>query len=408
MINLIVTFILSISLSSAACAAPPQFILPKTGLGPADVAVIVNDSDPLSREIAAYYQSRRGIPDANMIHVRFDAGRPAMTRDEFARVKAQVDRQTPQSVQAFALTWAAPYRVDCMSITSAFAFGFNEAYCAHGCSATKMSPYYNSASLAPYRDFKLRPAMALAGVKFQNVKALIDRGIAADDTYPSGTGYLVSTADKERNVRAAVFPRIIAAARDWVRLQLINENFITDKKDVLFYFTGLAHVPGLDSLQFLPGAMADHLTSTGGQLTDSGQMSSLRWLETGATGSYGTVVEPCNFPGKFPNPALAIAWYLQGASLIEAYWKSVAWPGQGIFIGEPLADPFGGYNAKVEGNEVILRTQALPPGAYALLGADSPVGPYRAEPNSIIVRPGKNEFRLGKLDKAVYRLVRVR
>jgi hypothetical protein len=27
--------------------------------------------------------------------------------------------------------------------------------------------------------------------------------------------------------------------------------------------------------------------------------------------------------------------------LIEAYWKSVAWPGQGIFIGEPLARPFG-------------------------------------------------------------------
>ena len=32
--------------------------------------------------------------------------------------------------------------------------------------------------------------------------------------------------------------------------------------------------------------------------------------------------------------------YLRGNSLIEAYWKSVAWPGQGIFIGEPLAKPF--------------------------------------------------------------------
>jgi xylose isomerase len=27
--------------------------------------------------------------------------------------------------------------------------------------------------------------------------------------------------------------------------------------------------------------------------------------------------------------------------LIEAYWKSVAWPGQGLFVGEPLARPWG-------------------------------------------------------------------
>jgi len=58
-------------------------------------------------------------------------------------------------------------------------------------------------------------------------------------------------------------------------------------------------------------------------------MSSLRWLEAGATGSYGTVVEPCNHPGKFPNPALAIDHYLRGQTLIESYWKSVSMPGQG-------------------------------------------------------------------------------
>ena len=35
-----------------------------------------------------------------------------------------------------------------------------------------------------------------------------------------------------------------------------------------------------------------------------------------------------------------IAHYLSGETLIEAYWKSVAMPGQGIFVGEPLAAPF--------------------------------------------------------------------
>ena len=77
-----------------------------------------------------------------------------MSRSEFARIKAEVDRMAPEHVQAFVLTWAAPYRVDCMSITSAFAFGFDEQYCAQGCRPTKASPYHNS------RGFLLTAIMA--------------------------------------------------------------------------------------------------------------------------------------------------------------------------------------------------------------------------------------------------------
>jgi len=32
---------------------------------------------------------------------------------------------------------------------------------------------------------------------------------------------------------------------------------------------------------------------------------------------------------------------LDGDTVLEAYWKSVEMPGQGLFIGEPLARPFG-------------------------------------------------------------------
>jgi uncharacterized protein (TIGR03790 family) len=70
-------------------------------------------------------------------------------------------------------------------------------------------------------------------------------------------------------------------------------------------------------------------------------MSALEWLRQGATASYGTVSEPCNLPGKFPNPAVFLDHYRRGGTLLEAYWKSVAMPGQGLFIGEPLARPYG-------------------------------------------------------------------
>jgi len=55
---------------------------------------------------------------------------------------------------------------------------------------------------------------------------------------------------------------------------------------------------------------------------------------------YGSVSEPCNILGKFPDPAVLFNHYLNGDTLLEAYWKSVRMPGQGPFIGEPLARPF--------------------------------------------------------------------
>jgi hypothetical protein len=32
--------------------------------------------------------------------------------------------------------------------------------------------------------------------------------------------------------------------------------------------------------------------------------------------------------------------YQAGDTLLEAYWKSVRTPGQGLFVGEPLARPW--------------------------------------------------------------------
>jgi uncharacterized protein (TIGR03790 family) len=182
--------------------------------------------------------------------------------------------------------------------------------------------------------------MALAALSLEQGKALIDRGVRSDRTYPKGTAYLVSTSDQARNVRSAFYPLTTQMLAGRLRSSLIRRDALRDAQDVLFYFTGRERVDGLETIGFVPGAIADHLTSFGGALTDSSQMSVLRWLEAGATGSYGTVVEPCNLPQKFPHPAVAIAHYLSGETLIEAYWKSVAMPGQGIFVGEPLAAPF--------------------------------------------------------------------
>jgi hypothetical protein len=91
-------------------------------------------------------------------------------------------------------------------------------------------------------------------------------------------------------------------------------------------------------------------------------------LSAGATASYGAVEEPCNFTQKFSKASVLIDQYYRGATLIEAYWKSVQWPGQGLFVGEPLAKPFRDTpQFAVFGNQYLISTRAMRPNAsYAL------------------------------------------
>ena len=315
------------------------------------LAIVVNSADPQSRLIADYYQEKRDIPDENIIVVEFPVKGNALGKKKFQDIRQQVLEKTPKHVQFYVLAWSKPFKVACMSVTSAFTFGFDEKYCAKGCKATAASKYFNSVSRAPYDEFNIRPTMMLAGSSVEKVRAMIDRGVRSDYTLPDGVAYLVSTTDKNRNVRAKFYSETIEILGGRTKLQIVNSDVLKDKTDVMFYFTGLTKVKSIASNVFLDGAIADHLTSAGGVLFGGKQMSALRWLDAGATASYGTVAEPCAFPQKFPHPGVVIDFYTRGETLIEAYWKSVKWPGQGLFVGEPLAAPF----SKIPVNHVELK-----------------------------------------------------
>ncbi len=304
------------------------------------MAIVVNINDAQSQLIADYYRIKRNIPEQNIIEISLPEKPNSIGKELFNHIYQQVKAKTKDNVQYYALAWSKPFKVDCMSITSAFAFGFDQSFCAQGCKATQLSAYYNSDSELPAKDLTIYPTMMLAGSSLQQVYAMIDRGVASDHTKPRGTAYLMNTTDKARNARSRRYRIILELLAENINIEQINSDVLKDKNDVMFYFTGLTKVKAINSNQYLPGAIADHLTSTGGRLFGSKQMSILRWLDAGATASYGTVVEPCSFTQKFPNPGIVIDRYTNGESLIEAYWKSVAWPGQGVFVGEPMASPY--------------------------------------------------------------------
>jgi uncharacterized protein (TIGR03790 family) len=305
-----------------------------------DLGVVINTADPLSVAIGSYYVQARHVPAGNVARVHFGYHRAVLPAAEFAAIRSSVVAQLPATIQAYALTWARPYRVGCMSITSAFAFGFDTRYCATGCESTQLSAYYNSDRDRPYDALHLRPAMSIAAANMGLARALIDRGVASDGTQPHGEAYLLITGETPRDVRSLGFADAQMLVGDRIAIHVVHAPALANTGNIMFYFLGASRVPSLLTDHFLPGAVGDHLTSYGGMLEDSTQMDSLQWLEAGATGSYGTVVEPCNFTAKFPNPGLLMRHYLDGETLIEAYWKSVAMPGQGLFIGEPLAAPY--------------------------------------------------------------------
>lgn len=310
------------------------------GLSPKQLAIVINDADPNSVAVGAYYRKVRNIPKANVVHVSIPNSPQRLDAAQFSVLKKEIDSQLGEGIQAVLMIWTAPYAVECNSITSAYTLGFDPGQCTRTCDAGRPSKYFNSAASQPYAALGMRLSMLLPTESVKQAKAVIDRGVAAGFRIVPATAYYMVTSEAARNARVKFYPPAARLASKKIATKVVNGDVLENADDIIIYQTGMAHVGKLDTLGFRPGALADHLTSLGGDLLGQSQMSSLRWLEAGATASYGTVSEPCNHWQKFPHPGILLRHYVGGASAIEAYWKSVAWPTQGLFIGEPLATPY--------------------------------------------------------------------
>jgi uncharacterized protein (TIGR03790 family) len=310
-----------------------------------DIGLVINSADPYSVEVGAFYAAARQLAPEQILRVELPV-KPTLTPEEFAPLAAQIEAHFGADTQALALAWTTPYAVNCNSITGAVTLGYDPTVCFRMCAPSRASPYFNSASVKPYTDLKLRPSMLLGAKSVAGAKALIERGVAADHSLglrgaPPVNAYFLVTSDKVRSVRAPLFPPPGPVRRIGLDIRVEHVDVLEHVDRVLLYITGLAVVRKLDRVGFVPGALADHLTSSGGVLDGTGgHTTATDWIAAGATASYGSVTEPCAHPQKFSHPQVLLLHYAQGSTAIEAYWKSVLWPSQGVFVGEPLATPF--------------------------------------------------------------------
>lgn len=179
------------------------------------------------------------------------------------------------------------------------------------------------------------------GNTVDEIDALIARSAAADGTRPDGTFYFMTTPDGVRSYRRTDFPTVVAAITAMGgRAEALDGVLPLGRRDALGILTGITHPQPVGAdLAIRPGAFADHLTSFAGMFDDGSQEKMSGWITAGASGSLGTVEEPCT-GGKFPDAALH-AFYYAGLPLGEALFRSVQWSAfQSLFYGDPLTRPF--------------------------------------------------------------------
>ena len=327
-----------------------------------NVIVVVNQNSTNSVQLGNDYCELRGVPPQNVLRItNWTGGSVSWSTNDF-----QTDLLNPllamlsgrglnQQAQFVLLSMDIPYRVtdggSDNSTTAALFYGFKANGAPVSGFASCSLPDNTSNSYA-YSEmpFPQAPpntaatnsflAMMLTDTNLAAAENTLRSGVASDFSYPTQTVYLAKTSDLARNVRFvefdnAVFENQVVGNHALSRIDSDSTAFT----NLLGLMTGLASYL-LPVNAFVPGTLADTLTSFAGELFENtGQTPLLAFLEAGAAGSYGTVVEPCNYTQKFPDP-VDYFYQARGFTLAETYYQSVLNPFQGLFAGEPLSAPF--------------------------------------------------------------------
>ena len=330
-----------------------------------NVAVVVNQNSTNSVQLGNYYCERRGVPPQNLLRINWAGPNTTWTRSDFETnlldpVAAMLSsRGLTNQIDYIVLSMDIPYQVTdtngINSTTAALFYGFKTDDCSNNCPAGIPScnlPVASSNAYAASESiFRQTPPIAagsnswlvtmITSSNLVQAQSIIDHGVASDGTFPTQTVWLVKSSDPARNVRYSEFDNTIFDARVTGDASILRTNSDSPYglTNLLGYQTGLYQFTILSNV-FVPGVIADSLTSYGGLIYQPNDHTTLLvFLNAGASGSYGTVVEPCNYLEKFPSPE-DYFYQARGFSLAECYYQSLVNPYQGLLVGEPLAAPF--------------------------------------------------------------------
>jgi hypothetical protein len=350
--------------------------------GPDSVAVLANADVPGSVALAAQYAAARDVPARQVCALSMPVTEDIPLADFEARVRAPLeacleDAGVLDRIEAVVIARGVPLRVSMdvggqsRRVSLAAALGLWRTTLADGspllgrdpatmadcggtpCLAAAWRSGYRGgpfeAGLERMRDGVVhRPVLVtmLHGRTDADAARLITASVASEGLGQSaGELLLMNGADPARGALDteydAVLGELASLGRTARRVPFDPE---LGGLTLAAFFTGTASLGAtVEGNDFVPGAIADNLTSFGAlpvnfRETGESQVSIARWVARGITGVHGTTDEPLN--NCFPSRRLLVD-YAGGATLAEAFFGRmpyVYW--HNLVLGDPMAAPY--------------------------------------------------------------------
>ncbi len=346
-----------------------------------NILLIINPTDPDSLYVGNYYKNARGIPDENVLYLSSDSPNyGTFVNDQVAALLGTIDnRDLMDHIDYVVLAPGVPYRISAsnlisdgcaavhnFAVDSSYGMAFLTDQILGGWVSTARNGYADTSGSAgiafdseigwmngqPSEDPSAQH-MFIAGLlgytgdlgnTVPEIIAMIDRSVAVEGTFPGGTFYFMETNDPARSgPREQFFDRAVSMiiSDGGMAEHLCCNPLPVGRHDALGIMTGIATLDFANAdMTILPGAFCDHLTSFAGNFGTTSQTKMSRWIANGASGTWGTVEEPCNYAGKFPH-AFTHVQYFRGMSLGESVMRDIGFvPFQGLFLGDPMTRPY--------------------------------------------------------------------
>lgn len=341
-------------------------------VGPHEILLLINSASSDSALVGESYAKLRSVPDSNIVRLEAPDGAttPEISNEQFmkrimepAQASAE-ERRIADHILAWVLAPGFPTRIAAkppVSITGAvFMRGMlpDPAVVDKG---TYASPLFagpvrpNARQFGPQtldahaewlRSEMPLPCMMLGvGGPLGNTAAEILRclraGVESDATRPKARVVFQTSDDIRSRCREWQFAPVAEelSSMDAGLRAVVTNGFPDGAADLLGFMAGAATIAPEGRLTFVPGAMAEHLTSLAADFTGPGQTKISAWIRAGATATAGAVAEPYSAWQKFP-AARFYVHYASGCAMIEALYQSVRCPLQILPVGDPLASPY--------------------------------------------------------------------
>ena len=340
-------------------------------LGPHELLVVANANSTSSVTLARDYMRLRQVPETNLVLVALPPATWApphdITTNEFTALiwkpaqRAIRERGLGDHILAWVYSIDMPIRIKTdppVSITgltfvrnrlppkndivqglyASVLFAGPDSPDVRGASSQSLDN--QSAWLGP--DMPI-PAMLLGydgphGNTLAEIEACLRRGRSADSSMPDGIVYLITNSDIRTQCRLWQFPAVVRELHALGVTATITNALPVGGPPIAGVLHGLADIDLRGERTFVPGCMAEHLTSFGA-VFEIGQTKLTAWIKTGATASAGTITEPYAIWAKFPH-ARYFVHAASGCTIMESFYLSVRCPLQFLPVGEPLAAPW--------------------------------------------------------------------